>query len=340
MERKTLLKGLASGLALSGANAFPSAYDVACAQETSFTIGSVLDPLVSTPFLVAQEKGFFKKHNVAASVKTFSSGAVITQAITGKSLDLGATGGVPATFLAGHQIGIRVIARICEVSWAYALMAMPGSKILKPQDIVGKTVSMTYGTVSQYLVLAFAEHWNIPANSFKMVNLNGADQVNALVTGKVDMASLWTPFTTKAQESGAVVLETARKSNFAGLTGDVKLVGDPGVLFATNEFLAKNGDATVRLLQALYEGFQFTLNHREEAAAIVASTLNVTPRSIAEDFERAQWSMHFDPDLVDELDNEWKFLKKQGFITGDYVEKAWIDPTFMRRAVPSMVSVK
>lgn len=302
-------------------------------------IGSVIDPLVSTPFLVAQETGLFAKHNVPASVKLFSSGALIAPAITGKSLDMGATGGVPATFLAGHQVDIKVIARICEVSWAYEIMAMPSAKITKPSDITGKTVSMTYGTVSQYLILAFAQHWGIPLNSFKMVNLNGSDQVNALVTGKVDVASLWKPFTSKARESGAVTLETALKSDFPGRTGNVKLVGDPGVLFATSDFLSKNEAATVGLLQALYEALQWAPKHEKETAQIVSRALNITPEDVIQDLKPAEFSMQFDPDLINELHNEWDFLSKQGFITGEF-KQAFIDAKYMRRAVPSMVSVR
>lgn len=308
--------------------------------ESEFTIGSVLDPTICTQLLVAQDKGIFKKHRVPAAVKLFSSGALITQAIAGGSLQFGATGGVPGTLLAGHDVGVRMIARLSDISWELALLAMPQAKITKPADVAGKTIGMTGGTVSQYLVMAFAEHWNIPVSSLRLVNLAPADQFNALVTGKIDVASLWLPFTTKAEESGAVVLETALKANFPGQASNVKLVGDPGILFGANDFLDKNPDVTIRLLQAIYEAEQWMAAHPEEAADVSAAHLKVAPQTLVNDFKHAQINMRFDPELVAELRNEWDFLKRIKVLPGDFAEKPWIDPSFMRRAVPSMVSVK
>ena len=333
MQRQRFLAGTAS--AFAGACFARSAL----AQTATFTIGSVMDPTICTPLLIAEDQGLLKKHNVPGTVKLFSSGAVITQAISGKSLEFGATGGVPGTLLAGHQVGVRAIARISDISWELALMAMPKSKIVKPSDLAGKTIGMTNGTVSQYLVLAFAEHWNIPVNSIRMVNLNPSDQVNALETGKIDAASLWLPFTIRAEEAGAVPLETALRSNFQGQSGAVKLVGDPGILFGTNDFLDKNPDVTVRLLQAIYEAEQWMGSHPADAAEIAGKHLNVSAASLEQTFKHAQIYMNFDQNLVDELRNEWNFLNKQGIISSTFSAQGWIDPSFMRRAVARMVSV-
>lgn len=337
MRRSVVIKGLSSGVTLFAAGAYhiPEAF----AADSAMRIGSVLAPEVSTPFLVAQDVGIFKAHNVSATVKLFSSGAVLTQAITGKSLDLGAAGGVPATFLAGHQVPVRAIARICELSWSYALMAMPKSNIQKPSDLDGKTVGATFGTVSQYLVLAYAKHWNIPVNSIKLVNLNPSDQVNALVTGKIAAASLWSPFTAHARDAGAVVITTALRSNLNGYPSDTKLVGDPGVLFGNADFLAQNADATVRLLQAIYEAEQWTSAHKDKAAAIVAKYLNVTTESMVDDLNHAEFTMRFDAEFGDELKEEWDFLKEAGFIQSPFPKQGWLDPSLMRRAVAGMVSV-
>src|ERR1700691_1948092 len=104
MQRKTFLTGLGAAPLLA------SHAERAYAQSTGFTIGSVMDPTICTPLLVAQDKGIFAKHNVPVTVKLFPSGAPITQAISGKSLEFGATGGVPGTFLAAHQVGVRCVA--------------------------------------------------------------------------------------------------------------------------------------------------------------------------------------------------------------------------------------
>lgn len=334
MQRQTFLTGLASAPLLASLAAR------ADAQSVSLTIGSVMEPTICTPLLVAQDKGIFAKHNVPVTVKLFSSGAVITQAITGNSLDMGATGGVPGTFLAGHQVPVRAIARISDISWQQSIIGGPKMNFRKPSDLAGKTIGATNGTVSQYLVIAFAQHYNIPLSSIKMVNLAPQDQVNALLSGKIDAASLWLPFTTRAEEGGAVLLCTALKSHFPDAPGDVKLVGDPGILFARDEFLDKNGPATVRMLQAINESEQWMKAHPQETAEVASSHLNVSVASLLENFKQAQIYMNYDQNLVDELHNEWEFLHAQNMIAVPFKADGWIDPSYMRQADSKMVSVK
>jgi ABC-type nitrate/sulfonate/bicarbonate transport system substrate-binding protein len=333
MQRKTFLTGLGAAPLLA------SHAERAYAQSTSFTIGSVMDPTICTPLLVAQDKGIFAKHNVPVTVKLFPSGAPITQAISGKSLEFGATGGVPGTFLAAHQVGVRCVARISDISWELTLMAMPKSGITKPADLAGKTIGMANGTVSQYLVFALADHWNIPLSSLKMVNLSPADMVNALLTDKIDAASLWLPFVTHAQEGGAIPLESALKSYWPGTKSDVRLVGDPGILFGTNDFLDKNADVTVRMLQAISEAEDWMHAHVGDAADVASGHLGVSAQSLADNFKKSQIYMSYDQRLVDDLRAEWEFLRKQGLIDTPFKAEGWIDPSFMRRAVPRAVSV-
>ena len=307
------------------------------ADRPAFTIGSVLDPNINIPLLIADQQGFFKQFNVPATVKLFPSGAEIVQAIAGGSIEFGATGGVPATILAGRGTDVKVIARVADISYELALATTKSTGIAKPQDVQGKTVGMTAGTVSQYLVLAFAKHWNIPLDSFKRVNLGPADQLNALATGSIQMVSVWEPFTSRVRESGGVILETALQSHWPGKEGPVRLVGDPGIVFATNRYLTANVETVHDLLRAIEAATKWTEANPEKAAAIAAKALNAKPASMLELIRTKNIYFNFDQDLVNELSAEATFLQEQGLVPKTFDAKRWLAPGYMRAVFPNLV---
>jgi ABC-type nitrate/sulfonate/bicarbonate transport system substrate-binding protein len=305
-----------------------------------FTIGSVLDPNINVPLLVAEQQGYFKQFNVPATVKLFPSGAEIVQAIAGGSIDFGATGGVPATILAGRGTDVKVIARVADISYELALATTKATGIQKPQDIQGKTVAMTSGTVSQYLVLAFAKHWNIPLDSFKRVNLGPADQLNALAGGSVQVVSVWEPFTSRVRESGGIILQTALQSHWPGAEGKVRLVGDPGIVFARNAYLTAQPETVRNLLRALEAATRWVNENPEKAADIAAKAVNASPASMLALIQTKNIYFNFDQDLVDELTAEAAFLQEQGLLPKTFVVKDWLAPQYMRAVFPQLVSYK
>jgi taurine transport system substrate-binding protein len=310
------------------------------ATGPAFTIGSVLDPNINIPLLVADQQGLFKQFNVPVTVKLFPSGAEIVQAIAGGSIEFGATGGVPATILAGRGTDVKVIARVADISYELALATTKNSGITKPQDIEGKTVGMTSGTVSQYLVLAFAKHWKIPLESFKRVNLGPADQLNALAGGSIQVVSVWEPFTSRVRESGGLILQTALQSHWPGAEGPVRLVGDPGIVFARNSYLISNPNTVGNLLRALEAGTRWAHANPEKAAEMAAKTLNMSQASMLTLIGTNNIYFNFDQDLVNELTAEATFLQEQGLLPKTFTVKSWLAPQYMRAVFPQLVEYK
>jgi ABC-type nitrate/sulfonate/bicarbonate transport system substrate-binding protein len=199
---------------------------------------------------------------------------------------------------------------------------------------------MTSGTVSQYLVLAFAKHWNIPLDSFKRVNLGPADQLNALATGSVQVVSVWEPFTSRVRESGGVILQTALESHWPGASGKVRLVGDPGIVFGRNQYLSANAETVRNLLRALEAATRWTNENPEKAAEIAAKAVNASPASMLALIKTKNIYFNFDQDLVDELTAEAAFLQEQNLLPKSFVVKDWLAPQYMKAVFPQLVTYK
>jgi len=313
---------------------------VAHAQGVAVAIGSVLEPNINIPLLVARDRGLFKKYNLDVTLKLFPTGTEIVQAIAGGSLDFGASGGVPATILAARSGKVKVVARLADISRDLALVASANSEIKRPEDIKGKVVGQASGTVSEYLVTAFAEHWGIPLDSFQRVNLGGPDQVNALAKGSIQVASLWAPFTGRWKSSGGVILQSATTSFWSGAEGKVKLVSDPGVLFGRSEYLGNNAEAVKNLLRAVNEATDWLTRNPEEAGAIAATTLNTPKDAMVDLIKQGNIQLSFDQTLADDLNAEADFLKAQKTVPQDFSITKWAAPEYLHDVVPERATYK
>ena len=334
------LATIALGWLLTVGNASGQTANAPAEKAPEFIIGSVLEPNINIPVLVAEDQGFFKKYDVPAIVKLFPSGADIVQSIAGGSVEFGAIGGVPATILASKGSDVKVIARLADISYANGLGIAKNSTIKKPQDVMGKTVGVTNGTDSQYMVRAFAKYWHIPVDSFKTVNLGPADQMNALAQGSVQMVSVWEPFLGRLKESGGMVVQTGTRSYWPGAEGPVNLVGVPGILIGRERYLSKYPETIHNLLRALSDATDWARQHQEQAAAIAAKRLNVPQSAMLAVVKAGQIYFNFDKELVEELSGQAEFLKQQGIIPKDFQVTNWLAPQFMMKAFPSRVTYR
>lgn len=338
LSRTVATIALSSLLAI--ASAFGQTSGAPAGAAPPFVIGSVLEPNINIPILVAEEQGFFKKYGVPVTVKLFPSGADIVQSMAGGSVEFAAIGGVPATILASRGTDVRVIARLADISYANGLGIAKDSPIKKPQDIMGKTVSMTYGTDGQYLVLAFAKHWGIPLDSFKTVNLSPPDQVNALAQGSVQMISVWEPFTSRVREMGGKIVQTGIHSYWPGAEGPVDLVGVPGILIGRERYMAAHAETVHNMLRAINEATQWTHKNQEQAAAIAARRLNTSEAAMLAVVKAGHISFKFDKGLVEQLQGQADFLRQQGIIPKDFQAASWVAPQFMMKVLPAQVTYR
>lgn len=341
--KSTLLQALAItafGWLLGIGNASAQTPSADAQAAPPFVIGSVLEPNINIPILVAEEEGLFKKYRVPATVKLFPSGADIVQSMAGGSVEFAAIGGIPATILAARGTDVKVIARLADISYANGLGIGKDSTIRKPQDIIGKTVSMTYGTDGQYLVLAFARHWGIPIDSFKTVNLSPPDQVNALAQGSVQMISVWEPFTSRVREMGGKIVQTGIHSYWPGAEGPVNLVGVPGILIGRERYMAKHSETVYNMLRAVNEATNWTHKNQEQAAAIAARRLNTSKEAMLNVIKAGHINFRFDKELVDQLRGQADFLRQQGMIPKDFQVARWLAPQFMKEVFPAHVTYR
>ena len=172
---------------------------------------------------VANQKGQVKAMMLASGAlegapyrvewSEFPAAQPLLEAVGGGAADLGLAADAP--FIFAYQSGspvkaIAVQAPANQAPEALAILVKPGSAIRNAQDLVGKSVATTRGSIGHHLLLQALERANILADKVRVTFLPPGDAKAAFDSGAIDAWATWTPYTNVAIKEGARPVVDAR----------------------------------------------------------------------------------------------------------------------------------
>jgi NitT/TauT family transport system substrate-binding protein len=214
---------------------------------------------------VAQEKGFFKDAGIDVDIQLGkASGENVKQVVAGKAqfsnLDL-----VGGWILEGttpeYKDQFRTIAAIHQQSLV-AIITLEGSKITTPRDLAGKKIGAATASVNQLLFPAYAQLAGVDPKSVTWVNTQPAQVASLLASGQVDAVS------TFLISKGGIEKAAGKKAVVLPYNTYMSDLFGNGII-ASNKIISQNPDLCRRMREALMKGLQYTIDHPDEAAAIL-----------------------------------------------------------------------
>jgi sulfonate transport system substrate-binding protein len=172
---------------------------------------------------VANQKGQVKSMMIASGVlkgapytiewSEFPAAQPLLEAVGGGAADLGLAADAP--FIFAYQGGspvkaIAVQAPARQAPDALAILVKSGSPIHSAQDLAGKAIATTRGSIGHHLLLQALERANIPADKVRITFLPPGDAKAAFDSGAVDGWATWTPYTNVAIKEGARAVVDAK----------------------------------------------------------------------------------------------------------------------------------
>lgn len=172
---------------------------------------------------VANQKGQVKAMMLASGAlegapytvewSEFPAAQTLLEAVGGGAADLGLAADAP--FIFAYQSGspikaIAVQAPANQAPEALAILVRNGSPIKTAQDLAGKTIATTRGSIGHYLLLQALERAHIPVDKVHVTFLPPGDAKAAFDSGAIDAWSTWTPYTNVAAKEGARVVVDAK----------------------------------------------------------------------------------------------------------------------------------
>jgi len=176
------------------------------------------------------------------------------------------------------------------------------------EDLKGKTVGTRLGTgAEQVLLRYFDETEGLSWDDFEWVNLKIEDMASSLASGSIEAFTAWepTPAIAEAQEIGVVMQSY----------GDIALV--PVSVHTTVEYAENNREAIVQFLAAHIAKVEMIESDPDKAAELAAAAASAQGTEVDADafkriFERVDFNLMVDEDVIASIESTVEFLYDQG----------------------------
>lgn len=216
----------------------------------------------------AKEKNFYADAGLDVKLEEFNFNRPnIAADVENGEAQFGLSAAVEALAEIGRGRKIKIIGAIYQQS-PFAYVSLAESMIKSPADWKGKTVSNLSGANLQDIITMnyLLQKFGIGADDVKRKDV-GFEQAKALLAEEVDVASLYrTNEVFDLEEKGVAYNLIAPETYEFNTYGDV--------VIASESLIKNNPDLVRRFMQATVKGWEYALNHQDEAVDITLKYAN------------------------------------------------------------------
>ena len=239
----------------------------------------------------------------------FSSGAEGNEAIIAGRVDINAGSDSKTIALFNAIPDDALILATVQSGNRYTTIVREGSGYENWDDLVGKTVAVRSGTGAESVLRKYFDmegyHWE----DFNWVNLMVENMIAALQSGQIEAFTAWEPTPAIAESQGIGV--------FMMSYGDVS--SSPVILHTTKGFAEGHRDEIVSFLAVHIKKANLIHNSPAEAAnkasqAALAIGIEVSPDAFIKIFERIDFSVAINDDIIASIYETAEFLFQEGKI--------------------------
>jgi ABC-type nitrate/sulfonate/bicarbonate transport system substrate-binding protein len=224
------------------------------------------------PFVVPNvgtEKGIFAKHGIKVEMSAFAGGGRLQQALIGNSVDLGLGSGPEMASIAKGAT-TRAVAAFAGPPLYLVMIVRKDTPIHTVKDLKGASIGVAAaGSLTDWLAheLSRRQGWGNDGIHTRplgatptIIQAMRTKQIDGMVTGNSQAYDL-----AERDVSRTIV-------NFGDVVKDFII----HVVYATNDFQAKNPDAIRRFLAGFFETIHYVRTHKAESLPILAAGMAVS----------------------------------------------------------------
>lgn len=279
---------------------------------------------------VAQDKGFFKKHDVNVDVRAFALGIDTIDATLTGQLDFGI--GIDFATLTRMASGhLKIVSGALDPEAGFHKLAV-NSSIKKPEDLAGKKIGIAQGTAQHLVTINYLKNYGIDPSKAQLIPLPSLlEIIAALRSGQIDAAFVWGDGVAQAEKIPGVTILSDDKPAHVRLHG---------YLATTNAYAANNKQAVEDTLRALIDATDFIDNHFDEAVDIVAKHAKAPRESIAAQMKNQHYTISLTPEQLAGFELIADFAAANHITKTKIDPRKYIDPSFLKAVDPSRVTLK
>jgi NitT/TauT family transport system substrate-binding protein len=331
-RRQTLgfLAGIAGSAALHACTKSGSNTSASSTTLPKLSLGAVPGWIGYTPLYIALGKGFFKELGVDVSMVILGSNPDVRAAFTAGKIDAQTTVTSETVLQADSGKAFKIV--LVEDNSLGADGILAKNSIPDVQSFKGKEIAVEIGGVSHFFLLQVLKEAGLSDKDVTLINLTPDAAAAAYQSGKVDIAVTYAPFLSKAndaQKEGRIIYDSSKMPT--AIT-DLYLVD--------SKYAEANPKAVAAFVQGILKGLDFLKTNSEEALAIAAKQLEITPADLEEQLKGVRLvdlptnkemlgNPNSDLYLLNSMKDLVTFLQSQNQIKSTPDMSKYIDPSFV-----------
>ena len=255
---------------------------------------------------IAFAKGFFAEEGLDATPQPHAFGKLALESVMEGKADLATVGDTPFVFAIMNGRKITTFATILTSNRNNAIVARRDRGIVKPSDLLGKKIGVTFGTTGDFFNYSFLLFHGMNEKQVRRIAMNPGDMSEAMSTGKVDAVSTWTPFRQQMQKklgSNGVI--------FFGET----LYTETFCVDAPQEYAGKNPETVKKVLRALIKAESFVKRHPGESQRLVAEFTKTDLAVLKDTWDVFTFEVALDQGLLVNFEDQTRWVIKNRLAT-------------------------
>jgi NitT/TauT family transport system substrate-binding protein len=252
----------------------------AARAQTPLAVRAAITPVYydAVPMLYAEHTGAFEKAGLAVQLGRLPTGASITAAIAGGSLDVG-----KSTFLSVISAFVRGVPIVAIAPAAIYLSSTPTGAIVVPDDspvhglgdLVGKTLAVnSLGEPTRPAIVVWLVRNGFAPDAIKLVEVPMAAMLAALDAHRIDAAMLTAPIYDEA-------LQTNKYRSVSPVLDQIAPRWLFSAFVASRAWANANRDAVRRFAGVIASSAAYTNTHRAALIPLVTSLVGAPDGAFA-----------------------------------------------------------
>ena len=328
--RYILIISLIFGLIISSAACNKQEKGNAAPKE-SVTIG-VASIAMSSPIIIAQEKGYFEENGLKVIIKPYPSGKKAIEGMLAGENDIATTAELPIMFQSFVRNDFNVIATFTHSYKDIKVIARKDRGIITPADLKGKRVGLIEKTGTHFFSYVYFTEHKIDPSTLKISFYAPNDLPDALKSGQVDAIVAFEPIAYQA---------LAKIPGQAIMLPVTKLFRNTFNLAAKKDWTGQHPETLKKVIRAVDGAIEFTKKNRDESIILIANYLKLPKEYLLSVWDDHVFQLSLDNYILTTMEDEARWAIKHEFVDARVVPNYldFIYPDAMKAVKPDVVSI-
>jgi NitT/TauT family transport system substrate-binding protein len=251
----------------------------------------------STLLMVAKDQGYFTQHGMNVTFTESPSAPVAIQNLLDHKNDFGFLNEYILSSPQLYNTPVRVIGTLSDSDVNY-VVARRDRGILQVQDLEGKRIGVTKGSVGEYFLDRFFVLNSLSLRNATVINLPSASLVDALDRGDIDASFSPEPYVYQMRQKlggNAVVwhVNLGQHQHYSLVCNEITLQDHPEIIEG--------------ILASVLQAEVYVHSHPEEAKAVAGKQTNFDEQYMAQDWQNHRFSVTLSQSLITSMEDETRW---------------------------------